>query len=415
MRRCAALLLILLMLVPVPGAAAQGAGEGAIVFEPTPRLSIFRSKHYRIYTTLSRTETQPYGRHMDALHEQYVRRFRGLGERQIEPMALYLFESERQYRRFLAEHDIDGAHSGGMFFVTHRVEGLATWVSGRSRQKTYEVLQHEGFHQFAWHAFGPRLPVWLNEGLAQYFEDAVLAQGRMSLGMANAARIRKVQAALKTGHAQSINELLSVSNRRWSGTLRRDPNHASLMYAQAWSLAYFLIHADEGAYRPALLDYLERLGRGDRPRDAELMAFGQNGFAQFDRDWKRFARQQQPDQLTEAAERLRFLGTGLRILAEQGQAMPEDLPALRSMLRDRGFRLRHTEMGLTRDLSADHDELYRYTRGDRADNSERDFVLLRPDRSGLPPRITAPGLRPEPTLVWYRDGDGGLVQEIVYE
>ena len=91
--------------------------------------------------------------------------------------------------------------------------------------------------------------------------------------------------------------------------------------------------------------------------------------------------------------------------------MPDDLDTLRETLQRYGFKLRRSEMGVTRNLSAGHDELYRYTR----DTGERAFVLLDPAQPGLPPRITAPGLNPEPTLVWYRDSDGKLVQDIVYD
>ncbi|MEM6504368.1 MAG: DUF1570 domain-containing protein [Planctomycetota bacterium] len=410
MPRLPALLLIVLLSLPTLQAHAQA--EGVIRFEPTPQLTVYRSKHYRIFTNLSQRETMPFGRHMDALYEQYDKRFRMLGDQQIDRMPLYLFASEQQYDRFLQEHDIDASNSGGMFFVTHKLQGLATWVDARSRRKTFEVLQHEGFHQFAWHAIGPNLPVWLNEGLAQYFEHAVLDEdGRMSLGMTSRARIERVKAALDKGDALPMIALMRVTSEQWANTLRRNPDKANLLYAQAWSLAYFLIHHNDGEHQPHLIDYLKRLGQGDRPDDALLMAFGKEGLKPLADDWREFASKQQPDDVAEATERLAFLGTGLHLLAEQGEAMPENLNALRETLQRYGFRLRRSEMGVTRNLSAGADELYRYKQASR----ERTFVLLKPDRPGLPPRIAAPGLSPEPTLVWYRDSDGKLIQDIAYD
>ena len=409
------LVLILALVFAVPATAQpQSVGrdaDGYIRIESTPRLSVYRSKHYRIFTTLSRAQTQPYGRHMDALHEQYLKRFRGLNDKQFEPMPLYLFKTEAQYKRFLAEHEIDGTHSGGMFFVTHQLEGLATWVHRDNRRKTYEVLQHEGFHQFAWHAFGPRLPVWLNEGLAQYFEDAVLIDGRMSLGLADSAKIGAIRSALKERRLQPMTTLLDLTNERWAKQLQHDPSHSSLGYAQAWSLTYFLVHAQNGAHKAKLLDYLKRLSDGASPQTAERGAFGQSGFAGLIASWKRFAATQQADEVTLATDRLAFLGTGLRVLTERDQPTPSDLDELRQSLTKLGFKMRTREMGVTRELSAESKELYHYTRSDR---DERAFVLLEPDRKGPPPRITAPGLNPQPTLIWYRDAKGGLVQEIVY-
>lgn len=405
-------LLSVVLLTCLLGTTSLHAGDGYIRIEPTPKLNVFRSKHYRIYTTLSRTETVPYGRHMDALHEQYESRFRGLGERQIEPMPLYLFETEQQYSRFLQEHDIDATHSGGMFFVTHQLEGLATWVDGRSRRATEQVMQHEGFHQFAWHAFGPRLPVWLNEGLAQYFENAVLSNGRMMLGLSNSARVQKVRQAVRDRRVLPMTRLTSLSGDDWGRALRKDPTHSSLLYAQAWSITYFLVHGDDGVHKPKLMAYLKRLARGEQAVDAELMTFGQGGFKALEARWRSFASTHKPDEVTQATERMTFLGTGLRVLANQNQAMPEDLNALRDALQRFGFRLRRSELGVTREYTADRDELYRYHRSDRGD---RAFVLRRPDQPGLPPRISAPGLDPEPMLVWSRDSDGQLIHDITYK
>ncbi len=411
MHRLLFLLLVLLLSLPTQ-AQTQQRSDDFIRIEPTPELTVYRSRHYRIHTNLTREETVPYGRHLDAMFDQYDKRFRSLGNVPIDPMSVYLFRSEQQYDRFLAEHNIDATHSGGMFFVTHKLQGLATWVEGGSRRRTYEVLQHEGFHQFAWHAIGPKLPVWLNEGLAQYFESAVIADGQMALGMISRPRVEKVQLAIKADHVLALDKLMSITGEEWAKSLREDPDHAGLLYAQSWSVAYFLIHGDDGAHQQTLFDYLKRLSNGDRPDDALLLSFGRSGLRTLDEQWRAFASTQRPDDVTQAIERLEFLGTGLRLLAEQGESMPEDLGQLRDTLREFGFKLRRREMGVTQDLSADHDELFQFSKG-KAD--AREFVLLKPDRTGLPPRITAPGLVPEPTLIWYRDGDGKLVQDIVYE
>jgi hypothetical protein len=412
MRRCFLLLLSVMLFCACLADRAEAQDEDVLRFEPTPKLSIYRSAHYRIHTNLTQRETVPFGRHMDALFEQYDKRFRRLSGNTIQRMPLYLFETEQQYDRFLQENGIDATHSGGMFFVTHQFQGLATWTDARSRRKTFEVLQHEGFHQFAWHAFGPSMPVWLNEGLAQYFESAVLNEdGRMTLGLTCAARIDRVKAALAQDDALAIDTLTRITPRQWAGVLRRSPDRANLLYAQSWSLAYFLIHGGEGAHQPKLIDYLERLSRGDRPGDAMLMAFGKGGVKALSQEWQRFALAQHTDEVTAAAERLAFLGTGLRLVAEQGDTMPESLDALRQTLQRYGLKIRRNDMGVTRSFAAGNETLYRYTR----DIGERPFVMLQPERDGLPPRLTAPGLRPEPTLVWYRDRDGKLVQDIVFD
>ena len=37
--------------------------------------------------------------------------------------------------------------------------------------RTWQIVQHEGFHQFVRSAIGEKLPIWLEEGIATYPAD----------------------------------------------------------------------------------------------------------------------------------------------------------------------------------------------------------------------------------------------------
>ena len=50
-------------------------------------------------------------------------------------------------------------------------------------ENLWQVLAHEGFHQFLGYELGLDVPVWLNEGMAQYFETSYIAYGRLRTGL----------------------------------------------------------------------------------------------------------------------------------------------------------------------------------------------------------------------------------------
>ena len=396
---------------PVVGGDATAEGSAASAFD----LTAYRSHHYLIHTNLTREETVPFGRHMDAVFEQYERRFRGFVQRELAPMPLYLLRTREDYVAFMAEHDIDSSNSGGLFFVTHSLNGLATWAESSSRPRTFRVLQHEGFHQFAWNYIGPNLPVWVNEGLAQYFEDAVLVDGRMAAGLTHRGRIDRVRRAIEGGHTLTLSRLNGVSSRVWNLTLRERPESAAVLYAQSWSVVYYLIHGDDGAHQARFVEYLKLLNQGNGEEEAMLLAFGREGVTSIEADWRRHARDQQPDDLTLATERLEFLGTGLRLLNEEGEPAPGSIDQLHATLRQYGFRMQRQEMGVSRVMAADDPSLFSFVRGSgSARPYTAEFQMLAPSRGDLPPRIVAPGLSPEPTLIWHRDAEGHLVQDISY-
>lgn len=376
-----------------------------------PRLQRFQSRHYLIHTDMPRTEVVDFGRHMDEIFDQYAKRFSGFAPRATDAMPLYLLRNRADYEAMLAGHDIDATNSGGMFFIRPTVQGLATWTGDRSRSETLSVLQHEGFHQFAWNYLGHRLPLWLNEGLAQYFEDAILVNDRMSLGIANGIRIQRVREAILLGNAIPFKDVLKIDNDGWSETLSHDATASALIYAQSWSLTYFLIHGEDGRYQQPLQDYLRMLSRGRDPDRSFRAAFGFDGFGALEAQWRAFALAQRPDPVTATMERMAFLGTALKFISENQGPQISTFAELRHYLQAVQFTLTRTSYGVATEFSATDDDVFYFPRDNGTVGS---FALLEPSRRDLPPRITAPGLHPEPTLVWSRDDRGELVQDIVY-
>ncbi len=376
-----------------------------------PDLTRYASRHYLIHTDLTKDEVKVFGRHMDAIFEQYRRRFASFERRGDARMPLYLFRQHQDYIDFLDDHGINARNSGGMFFVREHLQGLATWTQGRTRSQTFIVLQHEGFHQFAWRHLGENLPVWVNEGLAQYFEDAIIVGDRMKVGLANARRIELVRHAIRNGRCLDLDELVSVTEEDWGRTLNHDPERAAVLYAQSWSIVYYLVHGENGQQQDNFEQYLAMIsGRYDNQR-AFKAAFGVRQLMGLEDQWRGFALSHQPDPINTTASRLEFLGVALRFLQERGEPMPDSLDQLRENLQARRFRVTRSSHGLTQEVHASDNDLFGFPRGN---GSTGRFLLLAPMRDDLPPRITAPGLSPEPTLVWSRDQEGQLVQEIAF-
>ena len=374
-------------------------------------LQKFRSRSYLIHTNLTRDEVRVFGKHMDTVFAQYEDRFREFNARSPQQMPLYLLRTEAQYQQFMTSQGIDATNTGGMFFFSPKSQGLATWTRGRSRSQTFQVLQHEGFHQFAFNHLGRNLPTWINEGLAQYFEDAIIVGDHMTIGLANARRVQQVKHALESKTAIDFARLVGFTAEDWAEALHSDPDLAALMYAQSWSVVFFLIHGENDRYHPAFARYLHKVSTGRDHQDAFHEAFGNDSLRLLAKHWTKFALQQQPDPINTAASHMEFLGEALRFMYQRGESAPRSLNKLRDSLQQRKFVLTRRAHGVTVEVAADDPELYHYQ---RRNGTSALFKLLEPARDDLPPRITAAGLRPEPTLVWSRDADGKLVQDIQY-
>lgn len=395
-------LLLLLLIAAAPVQAAP------------PELRTFSSKHYDVNTDLERDEAMKLALHMDAVYGEYGKRFASFRNRNVGRMPLYLLRNREGYVALMQSLDIDASNSDGMFFVTQGKQGLATWTSDRSRETTYSVLQHEGFHQFAWSHIGPDLPTWANEGIAQYFGDALLVRGRMTIGLIDAQRLAVIQQAVQKDALIPMDKLMDMDDDSWNRTRARDPEKSGLLYAQGWGVTYFLIHADDGKYQQAFVNYLRLLSNGKKQEDAFNEAFGTRDTKAFTQRWSQWVLQQQPDPINVAVTRMEVLGTALKALHEKDERPARNIKDLRAMLQRRRFVVTRQGQGVTRQYDARDEELYTYPTGNNGIAMTQEFRVLEPTGEGLPPRLTAPGLSPEPTLVWSKNAEGGLVQEVVF-
>ena len=365
-------------------------------------LETIESEHYRFHTNLSPDELRPFARHMDTLHVEYTRRFRELigRDRGRRKQNLYLVATQQDYLDVLADEGIDGTGSGGMFFTNRGGSALATWVHHRSRRSVIQTLQHEGFHQFANEYLGRQLPLWVNEGLAVYFEQAALIKGRLRIGIAEPHRIAAIQGALEADLAFPIQDLITITSEQWLANLH-DPIRGSLQYTQSWSICYFLVHGDNGRYQAAFNRYLEFVAAGRLSDTAFRAAFQTGNYAALEARWREFVEQElKPDAYTVMLSRLEFLATGALAMHNAGRALPDSLEGLLAMLNEADFRTRNSQSAAV--MSAADPGIGTYV-GTRDATYTFDYEL---EETGGLPRITAPRARPRAGIRWHLADDG---------
>ncbi len=374
-------------------------------------LEEFNSRHYTIRTNASRDKAESIGVHMDAVFDEYARRFRTFGKRETVRMPLYLFKTQNDYFNFMKQAGIDASATGGIFFIRPDSRGLATWVDDRPQWITLETIQHEGFHQFAHTHIGTRLPLWANEGLAEYFGDGILVGGTLRIGISNGRRIEAIKIAIRDKTILDFDQLMNMQQGQWHLNLVRDREKARLQYDQSWSMVHFLIHGEEGRYREAFEKYLSLVAKGTEGKQAFALAFGAQGTATFRRQWELFALAMQPDPLDTAVSRMRFLAQGLLVLQDRREPAPLSTNELRQRLTALGFRASRIENGIRTEVSANDATLYMF---EKDNGGHAMFELLSPQTHSQPPRVTATGLSPQPTLIWVRDSSGGLSPEVKF-
>tara|TARA_Y100001978_G_scaffold103897_1_gene92899 strand:- start:287 stop:1153 length:867 start_codon:yes stop_codon:yes gene_type:complete len=159
------------------------------------------------------------------------------------PIEVYLFKTPRRYYRFLARRYPDCPQRRAFFAQN----GSRLCVYTYWGDQVSEDLSHEVCHGYL-HATIPRIPLWIDEGIAEFYEAD---RGN-------------------TGWNPSQYDLLITAreSQRWQPDLERlerlvqTESLTEMDYAEAWLWAHFLLTTSE--VRKALLrEYLADCGRGD--------------------------------------------------------------------------------------------------------------------------------------------------------
>lgn len=299
------------------------------------------SRFYAIRSDLDRAVTARYAALLDTMYGEYTRRLGHLRRRQADVLAVYMFARQQDYLNTLrSRFGIDGTGSGGMFFVSPNGAGLAFFTERVPEEQVRHVIQHEGFHQVAWSYFANDLPIWVNEGMAEFFGMAEVLGSDVVIGQVDAAALQSIQKAIKEGRHLPLATMLNMSNEAWAANVRGGDSR--MQYDQAWSMIQFLAYGDDGAYQRNFNEYLQYLNAGVPSLQAFGRAFGATGQQMvdaFEAKWKGFVQGLQASSFTSAMTSASFMAAGVQFLRGKG-IMPATVPELQAALVEHGFKQR---------------------------------------------------------------------------
>ena len=233
----------------------------AAATEAGPALRTYQTRYYVLHTDLSPQAARAAAVRMTAMAEEYHRRTRGFSGAIRKKLPLYLFRRAADY------HGAGGPQGSTGVFTGRKLLAVA---GERPSRRTWHTLQHEGFHQFAHAVIRGHIPVWVNEGLAEYFGQAIFTGDGFVTGVVPPARLARLRQRIKADQARSFGRMMAMGRREWAGQI------SIADYDQAWSMVHFLVHGDGGRYTRALAGFIGDIGRGQRYEQAWLRHFGRD-------------------------------------------------------------------------------------------------------------------------------------------
>jgi hypothetical protein len=232
---------------------------------PTDQQTV-QSLRYRVRTDAGKPAAQEVNRFMERAAALWTPLF-GVPTPATLPLEVRLHRDPADLVKVLVSQKLTATATGLYLPAPPPAVHVACW--GAESGHPYRTLLHEGTHQFVHLGAGYRqpgrpattppslaLPLWLNEGLACYFEAAFLTPDLLQPGRPDPARLAELQNALRRGKAPPLGKLL---------TKRYGEPFTSLDYAAAWGVVYALMQeapppwaAGGWAWLRALIDEARR-------------------------------------------------------------------------------------------------------------------------------------------------------------
>lgn len=362
MRRFTILILLLLVCAPLTPAAPQ-AGRPLQI----------ETRHYQLWTDVEESLARDLVARMDSMYDEYERRFAGFApQQQPEKLRVYIFARRHDYVRFTEDRL---PNTGGIFIPSRKL--LAAFLEGQGRDGLRRTLQHEAFHQFAFTVIGPNIPIWLNEGIAQVFEEGIWTGSSFILGQVPPRRVRQLQQDMRDRRLTEFRKLLPTSEQEWAAGMR-DRTTASAQYNQAWAMSHFLIYANGGngdaVYRGRVIQMLKLIREGAKSDDAFTQAFSDN-ITGFQQRFVEYARELRPTIEATYIENQSVLADLLSAMRIRGQTF-DSIDAFREQLQQGGYRMQYSK-GPLRWSTAEDVRIYFMDPQGRMMNSSQLFFQYR--------------------------------------
>jgi cytochrome c-type biogenesis protein CcmH/NrfG len=225
------------------------------------------SEHFVIYADESEKEIRRYS---DRLERYFSAMSAILPSKKIKPspsnrVTIYVVRNDRIVRKLYgaeSSSNVRGfyvARAGGSLAIIPPID-----VAGSNVTQSELVLMHEYAHHFMAENAPYLVPRWYSEGFAEFFATAKFESGG-AVGLGLPAQHRAYE--LYEASDVSMEELLDA--KLYAARKSKRYNN---FYGRAWALFHYLFTDNDR--RKLLVDYLNRLNRGEGELAAATAAFG---------------------------------------------------------------------------------------------------------------------------------------------
>lgn len=227
-----------------------------------------RSKNFLLIGNASEKEIRQVAAGLEKFRHALRRFFAGANLSPAVPTTVIVFRTEESYRPFKPLYEGMPSNVAGYFQGGTDLNYITITLDGNTARPTTATVFHEYVHLFVENNL-KGLPLFLNEGLAEYFSTFEASDGgrKVTFGKSNDYHLR----VLRTREWLPLESLLVADGKSPVYNVREQ---RTLFYAQSWALAHYLMLGRDGLRQADFQRFVERVAEGAPVVESFRQTFG---------------------------------------------------------------------------------------------------------------------------------------------
>lgn len=251
------LVVLLLMFATVVASAAPAAD----------RWTEIRSPHFIVLTNANEKSGRRIANQLEQMRSVFQKVFPTMASDDDAPMTVFALKDKKSFQAlepadYLAKGQLDLA---GYFIQSEEANYILLRLDTQG-EHPFATVYHEYTHYMLRKTAG-WLPVWLDEGMAEFYQNTDIDGKEVRMGQPSVANIN----LLRDNRLIPLTTLLQIDH---SSSYYHEEQKGNIFYAESWALTHYLLIRDSQNKTHRLEDYASLMMQGQDSITAAQTAFG---------------------------------------------------------------------------------------------------------------------------------------------
>jgi tetratricopeptide (TPR) repeat protein len=225
-----------------------------------------RSPHFTVVSNAGEKQARKTAIRFEQIRAVFRRELELASKHESPVITILAVKDEDSMKVLLPEYWVKSHVRPAGIFLDNMNQYFAAIELDAPGSNPYNTIYHEYFHSLTT-PYYPNLPVWVSEGLAEFYGNTQIGDSEVGLGRPDEDLIVE----LRQGGLMPLDVLFKVDH---NSPYYNEQNKTSVFYAESWALTHYLMVGDKSAHRAMLQAYVNAMTSGATEEQAAAQAFG---------------------------------------------------------------------------------------------------------------------------------------------